>query len=59
MLIKGAGQLGTMLRSRTLILDKTGTLTDGRPQIISVDSAGGMANAIPCPSAIPAAIFAA
>jgi heavy metal translocating P-type ATPase len=37
-LIKGAGPLETMSRIRTLILDKTGTLTDGRPQIISIDS---------------------
>ncbi len=42
-LIKGAGPLETMARIRTLILDKTGTLTDGRPQIVSIDSAGGMA----------------
>jgi heavy metal translocating P-type ATPase len=41
-LIKGAGPLETMARIRTLILDKTGTLTDGRPQIVSIDSAGGM-----------------
>lgn len=41
-LIKGAGPLETMARTRTLILDKTGTLTDGRPQIVSIDSAGGM-----------------
>lgn len=42
-LIKGAGPLETMARIRTLILDKTGTLTDGRPQIVSNDSAGDMA----------------
>lgn len=42
-LIKGAGPLETMARIRTLILDKTGTLTDGRPQIVSIDSHGGMA----------------
>ncbi|MCU4652678.1 heavy metal translocating P-type ATPase [Roseibacterium sp. SDUM158016] len=42
-LIKGAGPLETMARIRTLILDKTGTLTDGRPQIMSVDSAGDLA----------------
>jgi cation transport ATPase len=39
-LIKGAGPLETMARIRTLILDKTGTLTDGRPQIVSIDSHG-------------------
>ena len=31
-----------MARIRTLILDKTGTLTDGRPQIVSIDSHDGM-----------------
>ena len=36
-LIKGAGPLETMARIRTLILDKTGTLTDGRPQIVAID----------------------
>lgn len=41
-LIKGAGPLETMARIRTLILDKTGTLTDGRPQIVSINSANGM-----------------
>ena len=41
-LIKGAGPLETMARIRTLILDKTGTLTDGRPQIVSIESLDGM-----------------
>ncbi len=41
-LIKGAGPLETMARIRTLILDKTGTLTDGRPQIVSISSQDGM-----------------
>ncbi|MFZ1467848.1 MAG: heavy metal translocating P-type ATPase [Paracoccaceae bacterium] len=42
-LIKGAGALETMARIQTLIVDKTGTLTDGRPQITSIDSHDGMA----------------
>jgi heavy metal translocating P-type ATPase len=37
-LIKGARPLETMARIQTLILDKTGTLTDGRPQITSIRS---------------------
>ncbi|WP_112323639.1 heavy metal translocating P-type ATPase [Oceanibium sediminis] len=41
-LIKGAGPLETMARIGTLILDKTGTLTDGRPRIVSIDSHDGM-----------------
>jgi heavy metal translocating P-type ATPase len=42
-LIKGAGPLETMARIGTLILDKTGTLTDGRPRIVSIRSNAGMA----------------
>lgn len=41
-LIKGAGPLEAMARIRTLILDKTGTLTDGRPQIVSIESMAEM-----------------
>jgi heavy metal translocating P-type ATPase len=41
-LVKGAKALESMARIRTLILDKTGTLTDGRPQIVSIDSAGDL-----------------
>ena len=41
-LVKGAKALEAMARIHTLILDKTGTLTDGRPQIVSIDSAGDM-----------------
>lgn len=41
-LVKGAKPLEAMTRIQTLILDKTGTLTDGRPQIVSIDSAGEM-----------------
>ncbi|MFP1646159.1 heavy metal translocating P-type ATPase [Pontitalea aquivivens] len=37
-LVKGAKPLEAMARIRTLILDKTGTLTDGRPQIVTIDS---------------------
>lgn len=40
-LIKGAKPLEAMARVRTLILDKTGTLTDGRPKIVSIESHDG------------------
>jgi heavy metal translocating P-type ATPase len=41
-LVKGAKPLEAMARIRTLILDKTGTLTDGRPQIVSIETHDGM-----------------
>ncbi|MGN6537184.1 MAG: heavy metal translocating P-type ATPase [Mesorhizobium sp.] len=37
-LIKGAKSLEALAQARTLILDKTGTLTDGRPQIVSIET---------------------
>lgn len=41
-LIKGAGPLEHMAQIQTLILDKTGTLTDGRPQLVQVHTENGM-----------------
>jgi heavy metal translocating P-type ATPase len=41
-LIKGAKPLESLARIRTLILDKTGTLTDGRPQIVSIECQGAL-----------------
>ena len=41
-LIKGAKPLEALARIKTLILDKTGTLTDGRPQIVSVETHGDL-----------------
>jgi heavy metal translocating P-type ATPase len=41
-LIKGAKPLEALARIKTLILDKTGTLTDGRPQIVSINILGNM-----------------
>jgi heavy metal translocating P-type ATPase len=40
-LVKGAGPLEAMARTQTLILDKTGTLTEGRPRIVQIDSHNG------------------
>ncbi|PWW01377.1 P-type E1-E2 ATPase/heavy metal translocating P-type ATPase [Hoeflea marina] len=40
-LIKGGRPLEALARVKTLILDKTGTLTDGRPGIISIETANG------------------
>ncbi|GII77120.1 ATPase P [Sphaerisporangium rufum] len=39
--VKGGGALETLGRARTLILDKTGTLTAGRPQVADVVAAPG------------------
>ena len=41
-LIKGAKALEALARINTLILDKTGTLTDGRPQIVSIVTIGNL-----------------
>jgi len=41
-LIKGAKHLEAMAQIRTLILDKTGTLTDGRPRIVAIRSRGAL-----------------
>ena len=41
-LIKGAKPLEALARIKTLILDKTGTLTDGRPQIVSIETHGSL-----------------
>ncbi|GAA0402415.1 heavy metal translocating P-type ATPase [Microbispora corallina] len=39
--VKGGGALETLGRARTLVLDKTGTLTEGRPQVVDVLAAPG------------------
>ena len=41
-LIKGAKPLEALAQIKTLILDKTGTLTDGRPQIVSIETHGDL-----------------
>ncbi|WP_112875323.1 heavy metal translocating P-type ATPase [Paracoccus endophyticus] len=40
-LIKGGRALEAMARARVLILDKTGTLTDGRPRVAAIHCAPG------------------
>ena len=44
-LIKGAKPLEALAKIRTLILDKTGTLTDGRPAIVRIESYGDFSEA--------------
>lgn len=41
-LIKGARPLEALARVRSLVLDKTGTLTEGRPHIVSIDTTADM-----------------
>jgi Cu+-exporting ATPase len=40
-LLKDAAALETLARVDTLVVDKTGTLTEGRPRLVSVVAAGG------------------
>ena len=41
-IVKGGGPLETMARAKTVLIDKTGTLTHGAPQVASIDLAGEM-----------------
>lgn len=41
-LVKGAAALEAMARVRGLVLDKTGTLTDGRPRIVRIEPRDGL-----------------
>lgn len=39
-IVKGGGPLESLARARVLLLDKTGTLTRGRPQLVAIEVAG-------------------
>lgn len=39
-IVKGGGPLETLARARVLLLDKTGTVTSGRPQVVAVETFG-------------------
>jgi heavy metal translocating P-type ATPase len=41
-IVKGGGPLETLARMSVLLLDKTGTVTSGRPQVVAVETFGGM-----------------
>ncbi|NVB78349.1 MAG: heavy metal translocating P-type ATPase [Kofleriaceae bacterium] len=42
--IKGGGPLETLARVRVLLLDKTGTVTSAKPQVISVETLGSLSS---------------
>jgi Cu+-exporting ATPase len=44
-LVKSADALERMERVRVLVIDKTGTLTEGRPKVTAIVSAGGLSEA--------------
>jgi heavy metal translocating P-type ATPase len=39
-IVKGGGPLESLARARVLLLDKTGTLTRGRPRLVAIEVAG-------------------
>jgi heavy metal translocating P-type ATPase len=41
-IVKGGGPLETMARARTVLIDKTGTLTHGLPRVTSVEAFAGL-----------------
>jgi heavy metal translocating P-type ATPase len=43
-IIKGGGPLETLARVSVLLLDKTGTVTAGRPQVVAVESFGELSS---------------
>jgi heavy metal translocating P-type ATPase len=43
-IVKGGGPLELLARVSVLLLDKTGTVTSGRPQVVAVETFGGMSS---------------
>jgi heavy metal translocating P-type ATPase len=43
-IVKGGGPLETLARVTVLLLDKTGTVTSGRPEVVAVETFGGMSS---------------
>ncbi|MDD2765455.1 MAG: copper-translocating P-type ATPase [Opitutaceae bacterium] len=52
-LVKNAGALERLAQATTLLIDKTGTLTEGRPRVVAIENAAGAAGPGPG-SATPA-----
>ncbi|WP_233585327.1 heavy metal translocating P-type ATPase [Corallococcus sp. CA054B] len=43
-IVKGGGPLETLARTQVLLLDKTGTVTSARPQVVAVETFGRMSS---------------
>jgi P-type E1-E2 ATPase len=43
-IVKGGGPLETLARARVLLLDKTGTVTAARPEVVAVETFGSVAS---------------
>ncbi|HKU44414.1 MAG TPA: heavy metal translocating P-type ATPase [Polyangiales bacterium] len=43
-IVKGGGPLETLARAEVLLLDKTGTVTSARPQIVAVETLGSLSS---------------
>lgn len=43
-IVKGGGPLETLGRATVLLLDKTGTVTSGRPQVVAVETLGALSS---------------
>lgn len=43
-IVKGGAPLETLARTRVLLLDKTGTVTSARPEVVAVETVGGVSS---------------